>query len=502
MSEPRVPILEMRGITKRFPGVLALNQVDLTVYPGQVLALVGENGAGKSTLMKILSGVHQMDEGEIRIDGKPVRITDPLTSQLMGISIIYQELNVLDNMNIAENIFLGREQRKNRVFADKRRMHSEARRLLDEVGLNLDTWSMVRDLSTAQKQMIEVAKALSFQSKIIIMDEPTSSLTETETETLFGIVRKLRDKGVAIVFISHKLAEIFAISDEVAVLRDGVSAGRMRTADCTENDIVNAMVGRDVENLFAKEPAEIGGVVLEVRGLSTKGFLQDISFDLHAGEILGFAGLVGAGRSEVMRAVFGIDKRESGEIYVKGKKVRIASPKDALRCRMGFVPEDRKSQGLVLGMNVRQNTTLAALRQVANGAGFLSARLENEMTDQFVKALEVKTPSNEQRVQNLSGGNQQKVVIAKWLANSPDILILDEPTRGIDVGAKHEIYQVMNHLVEQGKAIIMISSELPEILGMSDRILVMHEGRIVGELPKEEATQERIMAYASGSVEV
>ncbi len=496
MSEPRVPILEMRGITKRFPGVLALNQVDLTVYPGQVLALVGENGAGKSTLMKILSGVHQMDEGEIRIDGKPVRITDPLTSQLMGISIIYQELNVLDNMNIAENIFLGREQRKNRVFADKRRMHSEARRLLDEVGLNLDTWSMVRDLSTAQKQMIEVAKALSFQSKIIIMDEPTSSLTETETETLFGIVRKLRDKGVAIVFISHKLAEIFAISDEVAVLRDGVSAGRMRTADCTENDIVNAMVGRDVENLFAKEPAEIGGVVLEVRGLSTKGFLQDISFDLHAGEILGFAGLVGAGRSEVMRAVFGIDKRESGEIYVKGKKVRIASPKDALRCRMGFVPEDRKSQGLVLGMNVRQNTTLAALRQVANGAGFLSARLENEMTDQFVKALEVKTPSNEQRVQNLSGGNQQKVVIAKWLANSPDILILDEPTRGIDVGAKSEIHELMSQLARRGVAIIMISSELPEVLGMSDRIVVMHEGRIKGVLPRGEADQVSIMKMA------
>ena len=496
MSEPRVPILEMRGITKRFPGVLALNQVDLTVYPGQVLALVGENGAGKSTLMKILSGVHQMDEGEIRIDGKPVRITDPLTSQLMGISIIYQELNVLDNMNIAENIFLGREQRKNRVFADKRRMHSEARRLLDEVGLNLDTWSMVRDLSTAQKQMIEVAKALSFQSKIIILDEPTSSLTETETDTLFGIVRKLRDKGVAIVFISHKLAEIFAISDEVAVLRDGVSAGRMRTADCTENDIVNAMVGRDVENLFAKEPAEIGGVVLEVRGLSTRGFLQDISFDLHAGEILGFAGLVGAGRSEVMRAVFGIDKRESGEIYVKGKKVRIASPKDALRCRMGFVPEDRKSQGLVLGMNVRQNTTLAALRQVANGAGFLSARLENEMTDQFVKALEVKTPSNEQRVQNLSGGNQQKVVIAKWLANSPDILILDEPTRGIDVGAKKEIHELMSQLARRGVAIIMISSELPEVLGMSDRIVVMHEGRIKGVLPRGEADQVSIMKMA------
>ncbi len=496
MNETKTPILEMRGITKRFPGVLALNKVDLTVYPGQVLALVGENGAGKSTLMKILSGVHQMDEGEILIEGKPVSIPDPLASQFMGISIIYQELTVLDNMNIAENIFLGREQRRSRVFVDKRQMHAEARRLLDEVGLNLDTWRKARDLSTAQKQMIEVAKALSFHSKIIIMDEPTSSLTETETETLFGIVRKLRSSGVAIVFISHKLAEIFAISDEVAVLRDGVSAGRMVTAACTENDIVNAMVGREVQDLFAKEPAEIGDVVLEVKNLSTRGFLKDISFQLRAGEILGFAGLVGAGRSEVMRAVFGIDRRESGEIFVKGRRVRIQSPRDALRCRMGFVPEDRKSQGLVLGMNVRQNTTLAALRQVASGAGFISARLEREMTDQFVSALEVKTPSNEQRVRNLSGGNQQKVVIAKWLANSPDILILDEPTRGIDVGAKKEIHALMSRLAQQGVAIIMISSELPEVLGMSDRIVVMHEGRIKGELPWGEADQVSIMKMA------
>jgi ABC-type sugar transport system ATPase subunit len=490
-----MPILEMKGITKRFPGVLALNQVNLTIYPGQVLALVGENGAGKSTLMKILSGVHQMDEGEILMEGKPVQITDPLSSQLMGISIIYQELNVLDNLNIAENIFLGREQRRSRVFVDKQQMHAKARELLDEVGLNLDTNTLVRNLSTAQKQMIEVAKALSFHSKIIIMDEPTSSLTETETETLFTIIRKLRAMDVAVVFISHKLAEIFAISDEVAVLRDGVSAGRMITAECSENDIVNAMVGRDVQNLFAKEEAEIGDVVLEVRNLSTHGFLKDVNFELRAGEILGFAGLVGAGRSEVMRAVFGIDKRESGEIYVKGQKADIRSPKDALRYGMGFVPEDRKSQGLVLEMSVRQNTTLAALKLVANG-GFIQRKLEDEMTDKFVKSLEVKTPSNEQRVKNLSGGNQQKVVIAKWLANSPSILILDEPTRGIDVGAKKEIHQLMSQLAQQGVAIIMISSELPEVLGMSDRIVVMHEGRVKGVLPRSEADQVSIMKLA------
>ena len=496
MSNSRIPILEMRGITKRFPGVLALDHVDLTVYPGQVLALVGENGAGKSTLMKVLSGVHQMDEGEILMEGKPVKIENPLASQLMGISIIYQELSVLDNMNIAENIFLGREKRSGRVFVDKKSMHAEARKLLDEVGLDMDTHTMAGELSTAQKQMIEVAKALSFNSKIIIMDEPTSSLTETETDILFGIIRKLREKGVAIVFISHKLAEIFAITDEVAILRDGVSAGRMVTEGCTENDIIKAMVGRDVDDLYAKQAAPIGDVVLEVKNLSTKGFLKDINFKLHAGEILGFAGLVGAGRSEVMRAVFGIDPKETGEVYIKGKKVDIKTPRDAMQHGMGFVPEDRKLQGLVLGMSVGKNTTLAALKSVASKAGFINHKQEKEMADKFVKALEVKTPSNDQLVKNLSGGNQQKVVIAKWLANNPDILILDEPTRGIDVGAKKEIHQLMSDLANQGVAIIMISSELPEVLGMSDRVVVMHEGRIKGELDRAEADQVSIMKMA------
>ena len=496
MSNSRIPILEMRGITKRFPGVLALDHVDLTVYPGQVLALVGENGAGKSTLMKVLSGVHQMDEGEILMEGKSVKIENPLASQLMGISIIYQELSVLDNMNIAENIFLGREKRNGKVFVDKKTMHAEARRLLDEVGLDVDTHTMAGELSTAQKQMIEVAKALSFNSKIIIMDEPTSSLTETETEILFGIIRKLREKGVAIVFISHKLAEIFAITDEVAILRDGVSAGRMVTNDCSENDIIKAMVGREVDDLYPKQAAVIGDVVLEVKGLNTKGFLKDINFQLRAGEILGFAGLVGAGRSEVMRAVFGIDPKESGEIYIKGKKVDIKNPRDAMLHGMGFVPEDRKLQGLVLGMSVGKNTTLAALKAVANKAGFINHKQEKEMADKFVKALEVKTPSNDQLVKNLSGGNQQKVVIAKWLANNPDILILDEPTRGIDVGAKKEIHQLMSDLANQGVAIIMISSELPEVLGMSDRVVVMHEGHIKGELDRAEADQVSIMKMA------
>ena len=496
MSNSRIPILEMRGITKRFPGVLALDHVDLTVYPGQVLALVGENGAGKSTLMKVLSGVHQMDEGEILMEGKSVKIENPLASQMMGISIIYQELSVLDNMNIAENIFLGRERRLGKMFADKKTMHKEARRLLDEVGLDVDTRTMAGELSTAQKQMIEVAKALSFNSKIIIMDEPTSSLTETETDILFGIIRKLREKGVAIVFISHKLAEIFAITDEVAILRDGVSAGRMVTEGCTENDIIKAMVGRDVDDLYAKKAAPIGDVVLEVKDLSTKNFLKDINFQLRAGEILGFAGLVGAGRSEVMRAVFGIDPKETGEIYIKGKKVDIKTPRDAMLQGMGFVPEDRKLQGLVLGMSVGQNTTLAALKSVANQAGFINHKQEKEMADKFVKALEVKTPSNDQLVKNLSGGNQQKVVIAKWLATEPKVLIMDEPTRGVDVGAKAEIYTIMNSLAKQGISIIMISSDLPEIINMSDRVMVMREGKLAGILEKDEIGQEQIMRFA------
>jgi ABC-type sugar transport system ATPase subunit len=325
------------------------------------------------------------------------------------------------------------------------------------------------------------------------MDEPTSSLTETETEILFGIIRKLREKGVAIVFISHKLAEIFAITDEVAILRDGVSAGRMVTEGCSENDIIKAMVGRDVDDLYAKQAAPIGEVVLEVKDLSTKGFLKDINFKLRAGEILGFAGLVGAGRSEVMRAVFGIDPKESGEIFIKGKKADIKTPKDALQHGMGFVPEDRKLQGLVLGMSVGKNTTLAALKAVANKAGFINHKQEKEMADKFVKALEVKTPSNDQLVKNLSGGNQQKVVIAKWLANNPDILILDEPTRGIDVGAKYDIYCIINDLAAAGKCVLVISSELPEILGVCDRVYVMNEGQIKGEMPIEEASQESIM---------
>ena len=494
MSGATAPFLEMRGITKQFPGVLALDKVSLSIYPGKVLALVGENGAGKSTLMKVLSGVHKMDAGEILLNGKPVTIGNPLASRQMGISIIYQELSVLNNMDIAENIFVGRERKKNGMV-DKKAQHEEARRLLARVGLSIDTHTRVGKLSTAQKQMVEVAKALSFDAKLIIMDEPTSSLTEKETAMLLDIIHKLRDEGVAIVFISHRMNEIFEIADEIAVMRDGQMVKQLPAEGTQEKDVIAAMVGRDVHDLFVKAEAPIGDVALEVVGLSTKSLLKDISFKVHAGEIVGFAGLVGAGRSEVMRAVFGIDPRETGEIRVHGKPVRIDSTVDALRAGLGFVPEDRKEQGLILKMSVRHNTSIAALSSVAKG-WFIDRGAENALSDEYVAKLRVKTPSNEQKVMNLSGGNQQKVVIAKWMATHPAVLILDEPTRGIDVGAKKEIHALMSELARQGVAIIMISSELPEILGMSDRIYVMHDGRIRGELARENASQEAIMKLA------
>ncbi len=495
MNDKAQPLLEMKGISKSFPGVKALDRVDLTVLPGEILALVGENGAGKSTLMKILSGVYRMDEGEILMDGKPADIDSPLAARRLGISIIYQELNMLNNLNIAENIYVGYEPTKKNGLVDHAEEHRLARKLLDEVKLQVDTHTMVSQLSTAQKQMVEVAKALSFNARLIIMDEPTSSLTENETETLFEIIHRLKARNVSVVFISHRLAELFRISDRVTVLRDGRLAGNLISQHTTEAEVISAMVGRDIDTLFVKHEAPIGEVVLEVRDLSTRRFLRNISFYVRAGEIVGFAGLVGAGRSEVMRAVFGIDPRETGDIFIRGTKAEIRSTVDALRYGMGFVPEDRKEQALILNMSVRKNLSLAALDRVSKG-WFINRLLESSLAQRFIERLRVRTPSMEQTVGNLSGGNQQKVVIAKWMANDPGILILDEPTRGIDVGAKKEIHGLMSDLAGQGVAIIMISSELPEILGMSDRIIVMHEGRIKGEFNRGEADQEAIMQMA------
>lgn len=492
--------LEMKGIVKTFPGVLSLNNVDFTVRSGKTIALVGENGAGKSTLMKILSGVHKMDKGEIFISGKKADITNTLDSLALGISIIYQELNLLPNMNIAENIYIGREPKKYGL-ADKAAMHKGSKALLEEVGLNVDTRMLVGNLSTAQKQMVEVAKALSFNIKLIVMDEPTSSLTEKETGTLFEIIKKLKEKNVAVIFISHRMNEIFEISDEIAVMRDGEMVGHLQKEKCSEDEVINLMVGRTITDIFAKDKAEIGEEVLRVENICTEGLLKDISFTLKKGEILGFAGLIGSGRSEVMRAIFGIDKKESGSIYISGKKVEIKSTVDSIKNKIGFVPEDRKEQGLILSASVKRNISLAALNIISViklffMRMFINKKEEERLSNEYIKQLRIKTPSGEQAVVNLSGGNQQKVVIAKWMVTKPDILILDEPTRGIDIGAKKEIHSLMSALVKTGVAIIMISSELPEVLGMSDRIIVMHEGQIKGELSRKEASQEAILKMA------
>jgi ABC-type sugar transport system ATPase subunit len=487
------PYLEMKGITKQFPGVLALDDIDFSVDLGKVIALVGENGAGKSTLMKILSGILDKNKGEIFIQGKKVNIDGPLSAKKLGISVIYQEIMDIPNMNIAENIFVGREI-KSGLLADKKEMHRQAKELISRVELDVDTNTRVADLSIAQRQMLEVAKALSMNAKIIIMDEPTSSLTNTESEVLFEIINKLREDNVAIIYISHRMNEITRLADEVAVLRDGLMVGKLSKEEIDEQRIISMMVGREINDIFAKEEAEITDIALEVKNLNTD-FLKDINFNVRKGEILGFAGLVGAGRSEVMRAIFGIDNKDSGEIYINGKKVEIRSTVDALKHGMGLVPENRKEEGLVLGMSVRGNVSLAELKKISK-YDFINKKKEEELAEKYINELKVRTPSQEQLVQNLSGGNQQKVVISKWMATNPDILILDEPTRGVDVGAKKEIHMLMSQLAKKGVAVIMISSELPEILGMSDRIIVMHEGRIKGELNRENASQESIMKLA------
>ncbi|MCL6591555.1 MAG: sugar ABC transporter ATP-binding protein [Firmicutes bacterium] len=488
-------ILEMTGICKQFPGVIALKNVNLAVKAGEVLALMGENGAGKSTLIKILAGVYEKDQGQIIFDGKKVGISSPRQAHKMGISTIFQELNLLPNLNVAENIFMGDENRLWGAFYDYQSTYRKAQELMKQVGLNCDPKTLVKNLPVSQRQMVEVAKALSLKAKLIIMDEPTSSLTEHETQLLFKIIRRLKAEGVAVIYISHRMNEIFEIADRVVVLRDGMNAGELERHEMTEESIIQMMVGRELKNIFAKTKAGIGPAIFAVQNLSAGGFLSNISFSLKRGEILGIAGLVGAGRTELIRAIFGLDPRISGKIIIDNQEVAIKSPKQAIRLGMAFVTEDRRGQGLITGMSVRENCTLVTLKQVQRW-GFIKNKAESFIVNRFIQLLRIKTPSIETKVATLSGGNQQKVVLAKWLAAKPRILILDEPTRGIDVGAKAEIHRIMSELACQGVAIIMISSELPEIMGMSDRIIVMHEGRVTGELNRDEATQEKIMTLA------
>jgi len=488
-------LLRVENVSKAFPGVQALDKVSLDIRPGEVVGLIGENGAGKSTLIKILAGVHHPDSGRIYFGGDEVTIPNPQTSQNLGISVIFQELNLLPNLSVVENIFVGREHRSFGVFLDRRKTQQRGLELMHDAGLTCDPWLNVDTLSLSRRQMVEVAKALSINAKLIVMDEPTSSLTEQEVKTLFSIVDRLRQKNVAVIFVSHKLDEVFHLCDRLHVLRDGKDVGSKVTDETTHDEVIRMMVGRDLGSLFVKQEADIGRPVLEVRNLSSSKGVDDVSFSVRSGEILGFAGLVGSGRTEVMRAVFGIDPRTGGSVLIDGKEVNIRIPSDAIGHGIGFVPEDRQLQGLILEMTVRHNVTLPGLRFVSY-RGFLRNDKEREVTRSFIDQLSIRTPHQEQAVLNLSGGNQQKVVVSKWLAINPRILILDEPTRGIDVGTKKEIHRLMIKLAQRGVAIIMISSELPEVLAMSDRIVVMHEGRKRGELSREEASQERIMETA------
>ena len=492
-------LVSMEGIDKTFPGVHALDQARFDLRPGEVHALVGENGAGKSTLMKVLAGIYSKDAGRILYKGQEVEIPSPRAAQNLGISMIHQELNLMPHLTLAQNVFIGREPRQGaRFMLDERKLNADTQALFDTMHLKLDPRTRAADLTVAKQQMVEIAKALSFNSQVLIMDEPTAALTEAEIEDLFRIIRDLRAQGVGIVYISHRLEELKQISDRITVMRDG---HYVDTADADAVNIewiIGKMVGRTIYESAPEIPEGVEQpVVLEVRGLNRGAALKDVSFQLRKGEILGFAGLMGAGRTEVARAVFGADHIDAGEIRVGGKQVQIRSPRDAVQHGIGYLSEDRKRYGLALGMDVESNIVLAAFKRFLGALGVVNNSKTADMARRYVDALAIKTPGLQQRVKNLSGGNQQKVVIGKWLTADTEVLIFDEPTRGIDVGAKSEIYRLLNDLAAQGKSIIMISSELPEVLRMSHRIVVMCEGRITGELSAAEATQERIMTFAT-----
>jgi ribose transport system ATP-binding protein len=489
-------ILELKNVSKAFPGVQALNNINFNLKKGEVHSLVGENGAGKSTLLKILAGAYKKDTGVITLKGEEVKITDPKQALDLGISVIYQEFNLIPNLSIAENIFMGRAPRKKSGFIDFLKLHDDAVFFLKKIGMKKDPKTLVTELSVAEQQMVEIAKSLSLSAGIIVMDEPTSALTESEKETLFKIIGELKEKEVSVVFISHIIEEVLEISDRITVLRDGEYVKTVNAMDTTPQKIIRMMVGRELKDFYPKIEAKKGKIVLEVKNLTKKSKYEDISFRLHEGEVLGFAGLVGSGRAEVMRGIFGIETPESGEIYIRGNKVKVNSIFETIKMKMGFVPEDRREEGLILSRSVKDNINITKLSGI-NSYGFVKKQKEEEIADKYRKRLNIRTPNTQQIVQNLSGGNQQKIVIAKWLAIDPRILILDDPTRGIDVGAKKEIYSLINDLAKEKIGIILISSELPEILNISDRILVMREGRITGEFTRKEATQERIMQLAA-----
>ncbi len=484
-------ILTLKNITKEFPGVKALDDVTINVERGTIHGLVGENGAGKSTLIKVLAGIYQPNKGQVILEGEEQKFATPIAARNAGIAVVHQEIKLAEPLTVAENMFLGNVMMKGKIV-DWAGMRKRAQEIVDDLGMDIDINAQVSSLTVAKKQIVEIMHAINTNSKVIVMDEPSAVLTNRELKVMFRIVKQLREKGITIIYISHRLDEVFDLCNNVSILRDGQHINTLPIGEVTHDSLIAMMVGREMGQEYPKEKGNIGDTILEVKNLNC-GILKDISFEVKAGEVFGISGLVGAGRTELARAILGIDKPESGEVYVRGKKVKYRTFADAIRDGLGLIPEDRKLQGLIQRMSVKQNTTLVNLNGIIKN-GFISEKLEKNAAEEFTKKLRVVCPNIETEVQYLSGGNQQKVVIAKWLFRGSEILFLDEPTRGIDVGAKAEIYRLINQLVKEGKTVIMISSEMPEILGMCDRIMVLHEGHKMGELMVEEASQEKIMA--------
>lgn len=492
------PLLEMTQIQKSFSGVQVLTDAGFSLESGEVHALMGENGAGKSTLMKILGGIYRKDGGRVRVSGVEREISDPREATGLGIAMIHQELNLIPHLSVMENLFLGREFVFGRTgWIRWNRMKEEAKKWLEQLEMDLDPSVKTGDLSVGQQQMVEIAKALSLEAKILVLDEPTAALTNREIESLFNVIRSLKKQGVGMIYISHRMEEIFEICDRITVMRDGETVGTRVSSETDMDELVRMMVGRKIKNRYPRNPVMFGEERLCVEGLTRKGEVKDVSFSIRQGEIVGLAGLMGAGRTETADLLFGVRKPDSGTIRIDGHEVRIRRPEDAIRHGIAYVTEDRKQEGLVLPLSLRENLALPNLRSLS-AWGVIHRQKEARLTEETVETLSVKTSGPEQEVRTLSGGNQQKVVIGKWLATSPRVLILDEPTRGVDIGAKEEIYRLMDRLAREGLAILLISSDLPEVLGMSDRVLVMHEGRITGQFDKDEATQENVMKAASG----
>ena len=491
------PIIELKNITKSFPGVQALAGISLSFYPGEIHALIGENGAGKSTLIKIMGGVYKKEGGKILFRGKECEIEDVTHAQKIGISVIHQELSLIPDLSVMENLCLGIEPTLGRsAFIDKTAMRNTAIEIMEPLGLKINPHDYIRDLKTADRQMVEIARAVSRNAAIVIMDEPTSSLSSREVSTLFDIIRKLKDNNVGVIYVSHILSEVLSLSDKITVLRDGHLIKTLNASDADEKVLVKSMVGREIKDYFNKKDKEIGDVILEVRNLTREPHFSGISFDLRKGEILGISGLVGAGRTEIIRAIFGSDKYETGEILLGGEKVDIHSSQKAIELGLGLVPEDRKLEGLMLEASVRNNISLPSIKSTAR-RGFINNKWELDICKEYIKKLKVSTPSRNTLTKSLSGGNQQKIVVAKWFAANSKILLLDEPTRGIDVNAKSEMYSLMNNYTKSGGSIVMVSSELPELLGMADRIVVIRQGKVSGILNRKDATEEKIMTLAS-----